>query len=145
MGIKRNPVVPDVPVKNTLDLEDIVNICDSKNGFKFSQQTVALYVTNLMNFLLALWYPKMLNKTGAQEIVMPANSRLINVYMEPVSGAPTVKIGSTAGAADYMELQDVGVSNEWGGKRSVAGETVHLTFAGTGTVNITYQLIPNYL
>ena len=83
--------------------------------------------------------------TGAQTIVMPANSRLLNVFIEVVSLAPTCKIGTTAGAEDLSPDMLVGSGIDWGGFRSLAGQTIYFTIGGTGTVNIRYELKTTYM
>jgi hypothetical protein len=83
--------------------------------------------------------------TGAETIIMPANSRLLNVFILPVSAAPTIKIGSSAGAEDYLLDGLVGSWIDWGGKPSVSGETIHLTAGGTGTVEVRYELKTTYM
>jgi hypothetical protein len=83
--------------------------------------------------------------TGAQTIVMPANSRLLNVFIETLTLVPTCKIGTTAGAEDLSPDMLVGSGIDWGGLRSLAGQTIYITIGGTGTVNIRYELKTIYM
>jgi hypothetical protein len=89
---------------------------------------------------------KLLNQTGAIEIIQPANSRLYDLFIEKETGSPTVKAGSNAGLEDYIPLQDVGndeTSIIWGGGISTPGRTIYITI--TDNVNIRYKLETNYI
>jgi hypothetical protein len=83
--------------------------------------------------------------TGKKTIIMDANSRLLNVFVLPVSGSPTFKIGSTDGGEDYSPDMLVGTYIDWGGKPSISGETIYLEAGGTGTVQVRYELKTIYM
>jgi hypothetical protein len=88
---------------------------------------------------------KIASFTGKKTIVMPANSRLLNVFIDPISAAPTFKIGSTDGGEDYLTDGLVGDYQDWGGKPSKSGETIYLEAGGTGTVQVRYELKTTYI
>jgi hypothetical protein len=89
---------------------------------------------------------KLLNQTGAIVLVQPANSRIRDVFIEKVSGNPTVKIGTAAGLEDLSPLQNVGNDDtavEWGGGKTTALRNLYITI--TDNVNIRYKLETNYI
>jgi hypothetical protein len=88
---------------------------------------------------------KIASFTGKKTITMPANSRLLNVFIDPISAAPTFKIGSTDGGEDYLSDGLVGTYQDWGGKPSKAGEIIYLEAGGTGTVQVRYELKTTYI
>jgi hypothetical protein len=89
---------------------------------------------------------KLLNQTGAIVLVQPANSRIRDVFIEKVSGSPTVKIGTAVGLEDLSPLLPVGNDEsalEWGGGKTTALRNIYITI--TDHVNIRYHLETNYI
>jgi len=111
-----------------------------------------LLVRNELNAMFAELYGaiqlpiKIAGLTGNYTQAIPANSFLLSGAAKLVSGSVSIKMGTTAGGDDLFPLTALSsslVPAVFQQYFASAGN-IYITFTGTGSINIRFDVISNY-
>lgn len=119
-----------------------VNINNGESGLNVRNALNSMFTELYGSVVVPVKLPGL---SGNSTFTVPANSYLGIISAATVSGAPVLRIGTTANGQDILADQLVGTLAQAQANLYCAADTVlYFTITGGGTINIRMDILNNY-